>query len=82
MTIRSKAVVVFILCISNLALADTPQTMRLDYFHSGNRDTEMFRDDRERCLLLRARKEKTEYHDYDHPPEQRRNDSCVQWQQQ
>ena len=42
MTIRCKAVMVFILCVSNVALADTPQTLRLDYFHSGNRDTEMF----------------------------------------
>ena len=42
MTIRSFAVMAIIFCTPHTALADAPQTMRLDYFHSGNKLTEMF----------------------------------------
>jgi len=42
MTIRSVLLLVSFLSGASAALADAPQTMRLDYFHSGNRDTEMF----------------------------------------
>lgn len=42
MTIRSVLVLVSFLSGTSAAMAEVPQTMRLDYFHSGNRDTEMF----------------------------------------
>ena len=42
MTIRALAILVTIFLAPGAVLADAPQTMRLDYFHSGNRDTEMF----------------------------------------
>jgi hypothetical protein len=42
MTNRSAAVLAIILLLSSGANADAPGTMRLDYFHSGNRDMEMF----------------------------------------
>lgn len=42
MTIRPVSLLVFLLLAAGTAIADAPQTMRLDYFHSGNRDTEMF----------------------------------------
>jgi hypothetical protein len=42
MTIRTTAVLAFFLFTANTVLAETPQTMRLDFFHSGNHATEMF----------------------------------------
>jgi len=42
MTIRSTAVLGFLLAISCSVLAQTPQTMRLDFFHSGDSSYEMF----------------------------------------
>jgi hypothetical protein len=42
MTIRSIAVLVVSLFVFGNVVAETPQTMRLDYFHSGNHATEMF----------------------------------------
>jgi hypothetical protein len=42
MTIRSANLCVALLLAAGIAAADAPQTMRLDFFHSGNRDTEIF----------------------------------------
>ena len=42
MTNRSSAAMAIILLFSGGAYADAPETMRLDYFHGGNRDMEMF----------------------------------------
>ena len=42
MTIRSTAVLGILLSVSGSVFAEAPQTMRLDYFHSGNSKTEMF----------------------------------------
>ena len=42
MMIRSTVVLAFLLSVSCSAFAETPQTMRLDFFHSGNSGYEMF----------------------------------------
>jgi len=42
MTNRASAAMAIILLFSGGAYADAPDTMRLDFFHSGNRDMEMF----------------------------------------
>lgn len=42
MTIRTTLLLVALLLVDAGAMADTPRTMRLDFFHSGNRETEMF----------------------------------------
>jgi hypothetical protein len=42
MTIRSTAVLGILLVASGSVFAEAPQTMRLDFFHSGNHETEMF----------------------------------------
>ena len=42
MTNRSAAVLAIFLLFSSGANAGAPETMRLDYFHGGNRDMEMF----------------------------------------
>ena len=42
MKIRSTAMLGFLLSFSLSAVAETPQTMRLDFFHSGNHAAEMF----------------------------------------
>ena len=42
MKIRSTVVLGFLLSVSCSVFAETPQTMRFDFFHSGNSSTEMF----------------------------------------
>ena len=42
MTIRSVSLFAGVLFVCGSAFADAPQTMRLDFFHSGNHETEMF----------------------------------------
>jgi hypothetical protein len=42
MKIRTIVVLLLVLAAAGTAAADAPQTMRLDYFHSGNDSTEMF----------------------------------------
>ena len=42
MKIRSTVVLGFLLSISFSVVAETPRTMRLDFFHSGNQSSEMF----------------------------------------
>ena len=42
MTNRSAALLATLLLFPAIVLAETPATMRLDYFHTGNRDMEMF----------------------------------------
>lgn len=42
MTIRSVVLLLSLCSATSTVLADVPQTMRLDYFHSGNRDSEIF----------------------------------------
>lgn len=42
MKIRSAAILACLLSMSCSVLAETPQTMRLDFFHSGNQASEMF----------------------------------------
>lgn len=42
MTNRSTAVMATMMLFTSVAQAQTPETMRLDYFHSGNRDLEVF----------------------------------------
>lgn len=42
MTIRALTMLITLFLTSGAVRADAPQTMRLDFFHSGNRNTEMF----------------------------------------
>jgi len=42
MTTRTAVLLTFFFAAASSVAADAPQTMRLDYFHSGNRDMEMF----------------------------------------
>lgn len=42
MTIRSARLILFLWLVSGGAFAAAPETLRLDYFHSGNHETEMF----------------------------------------
>jgi len=42
MTNRSTALLATVLLFPAIVLAEAPATMRLDYFHTGNRDMEMF----------------------------------------
>jgi len=42
MKLRIESIIVFLLSVSGLALAENPATMRVDFYHTGNHEMEVF----------------------------------------